>query len=396
MACSLSVLFATLPLLGTVLAAQVFIVPSKTQCSIPANCYTLQEFAVYQDNTTLDSTTTIAFMAGRHILYYPLTICNVENLILMDFGKKFLNSDVFSTINCGPRKSRIAFVNITNLYIEGLTVNDCGVGIGEKLSRGVYLNFPRTQFTFSPRLKVAVFIVNTRTLLIRNITIHRSDGYGLYVVNAISNTFIQYSNFDQNNYLAAHIFCWNSALAGGGNIHCRGGNVYFLYVDPVECLSPANYSLTIEKSTFSQGLDLSESFGSGLTIILSQASYGVHVRISNIELALNRAWLGANLDLRVQNIVVNSSFLLERCNSYGANALYSPTDYVSKLNLIGDGGGVHFLHGFIGKKIEDASQCDDNFQQEDQLILRETVLTIKDSVFQLCQRWIRWTITVLY
>lgn len=372
---------ATLSLFGAAMAVQVFVVPNKAQCKL-SNCYTLQDFAVFLDNNTLDSTTTIAFMAGGHFLRYPLTIHDVENLILMDYGRKFLNANVFSTIVCGPIKSGISFVNVTNLYIEGLTINDCGARIREKLSHDVYFNFPDMQFTFSPRLKVALFFINIRLLLIKNITILRSDGYGLLAVNALSNIVLQFSKFDQNNYLADHQFCWNSALSGGGNIHCRGGNAFFLYVDPSECSLPRNYSLNISNTTFSRGLDLFEIYGSGLTILLSQASYGVHVQISNVELALNRAQRGANMDLRVQNTVVNSSFFIEKCNSFGANAGYYPRTYLDKLNSIGNAGGLHFLHGFIGKKGHSALQCKTDIVQADQVVLYETVLLIESSIFQ--------------
>ena len=375
-------ILATLSLFGAAMAAQVFIVPSKAQCKL-SNCYTLQEFAVFQDNNTLDSTTTITFMVGSHILRYPLTIHDVEYLILMDYGRKFLNSEAFSTIVCGPIKSRISFVNVTNLYIEGLTINDCGARIGEKLSHIAYFNFPKTQFTFSPRLKVSLFFINIRYLLIKNITIHRSDGYALLALNALSYTVLQFSNFDQSNYLADHRFCWSSALAGGGNVNCRGGNAFFLYVDPSECSLPRNYSLNISNTKFSRGLDLFETYGSGLTIILSQASYGVHVRIQNVELALNRARRGANLDLRVQNTVVNSSFFIERCNSFGANAGYYPRGDINIRNSIGDAGGLHFLHGFIGRKGHSGLQCEVDVMQEDQLVLYETVLLIQNSIFRL-------------
>ena len=355
------------------------------------NCFTLDDYTVYSARNSTISNTTIIFFRGEHSLSRNLSFRNINNLMLLGYAR----TSVISCMEGIATGSTIAFVNITNMTINGLNITNCGTEIGEQLSSDAMFLQTRSVHIFDERLKVAIFLINIRSPTIVSTIIERSVGYGLLAVNVLGNSIIYDSVFAENNYRTNTTKCWNATLTTDTAIECQGGNALFLFTDTRECLPPVNFTLTIISSVFARGLDLATGqysykyIGSsgGLGVILSQLDYGVKVDIINVLSILNTAKRGANLYIRIHNTVINSSIHIMRCLSTGGNVLYRPLTTESFFDTFGNFAGLYFIHGVVDNSQIVTGKCEGTEQQqmnqtEKGLRIHEEVLTIEDSKFK--------------
>ena len=74
------------------------------------------------------------------------------------------------------------FMNVTMLYISGLTFNNCGLQVSSHYLEDFVLMHDR--FSHSA-LYAAIFMANVDNLLIINVNIFHSQGYGISILEVI-------------------------------------------------------------------------------------------------------------------------------------------------------------------------------------------------------------------
>ena len=266
----------------------------------------LGENAPYSVNT---SNMTIHFLPGTHtvkdIAPTSAVVHNVSNLTLS--GSCSNTGDCSpATVKCSKNFSFI-FTDVSNLQISNIVFIECGAVVPRKISDYVYnIWLPlqantRASFQLKHGTKAALAFGNIHSLILRNVTVMKSRGYGILGLNLLGNSTIVNSQFLQNNYQTRFLpHCNNSSLkANNMNVAtCEGGNAMFLFYDNIPSCPKTNstyphYSLAIYNSTFAHGIDLSTKIhplqggASGIIAIMSQRTYYLSVGLHNISLFEN-------------------------------------------------------------------------------------------------------------
>ena len=300
-------------------AAARFIISSSAQwnctdsiideeCMIPLS----KLYDSNQDPLELSSNSTITFLSGVHLLNSNILIRDVEDLTI--------TFQMDSQLHCDSRGS-IAFVNISNLQIHSLTMTNCGAKISEDLAHETIYVQTHSILKIKNGVKAAIFAANIKNFQMDNARINGSHGYGFLGINIIGNSFFTGTLINSSNTNSLTDYCGNPRLRPSQAARCHGGNALFVYNDYPSCPdSRESYSLTIESSAFSYGLDLTKNFrryisqGYGLGIVISQIYYNVHMELINSTFSDNVAKShGSNLFIRLIFSETNSNVSIQNC-----------------------------------------------------------------------------------
>ena len=201
---ALQVLTVLVTLLSLCHAIQTeyFVKPNDSTPCPGLPCHTLSH---YMKNTTqyFASNTRISFLPGVHevdkssILY----IKNVSNFIITGYN---VSSTHATKVVC-RRPAVLAFFNIVNLVIKHLSIVYCG-------------------FPLEYEESVAVYLVDITSLVLSNISVENSTGYGIMGINILWKSSVSHSRFMFNNY-----YTLTSTNCSYGLGSCEGGNMYLLY-----------------------------------------------------------------------------------------------------------------------------------------------------------------------
>jgi len=219
--------------------------------------------------------------------------------------------------------SNIVFLNC-GLEVRGDLKGDIA-GLTSRLYSYVQVRFPE--------IYVALLFVECSSVVLKNVRVMESYGYGLMgwnMMEAKLNSCQFYHNY------------WR--IQDSNFNHTRqeikaGGNVFFLYNRKNDNLHVHRTSalLTILHSEFAHGRSLYVSHpfdkGTGLGIIIrSLTSFGTHrITVYNCSMHNNTSSSdGANMVLYTWNFHVNLSVLIDDCKFYGGNSS-------------SDGGGFAFI-----------------------------------------------------
>ena len=180
-------------------------------------------------------------------------------------------------------------------------------------------------YIFFVGTKATLFIFN---LVIDGLYVNNSDGYGLFIMNALGRSSISNSQFSYSNHCALHYHQYNPEYCDARHIpnitSCTGGNLVVLFQDePFGCpdIQLPEYVLQIANSTFSYGINLDYFIvedappdyiynAGGLSIFTGQITYSLQVYVHNIVSSDNIAHSGANAvvyihDLKGVDVVVH-------------------------------------------------------------------------------------------
>ena len=237
------------------------------------------------------SNTTVHFLQGTHtVTGIALTTAVVHNVSNLTLKGTCSNTGHCSpaTVKCDGTFSFI-FTDVTCLQISSIAFIECGAVVPRRLSDFVYSIWPplqgKTSGTFQLKhgTKAALAFGNIHSLILTNVTIMKSWGYGILGLNLLGNSIIVNSQFLQNNYQTRFMpQCSNFSLkAKNMNVAtCEGGNAMFFFYDnkhscPETTSTYPRYSLKVYNSIFAHGIDLSSEINpqqggaSGIIVIMS-------------------------------------------------------------------------------------------------------------------------------
>ena len=342
-------ILGSLPLIMSQYIHSYYVTPNISTTPCPKN-QTCLEFTTYVQNSSyfFQSNTKFIFLSGIHYfdLGDMLLIQDKENISLVgsdnltqhtvaekvhEYGFNPIGDDVTviflesSTKIVCTHLSGFAFSNISNLMFTNLTIANCGQ------------YFPLSSYNSSIHLEMVY------NLLMDGVSIQNSTGYGLYGKNVFGLSQITGSSFIGNNqvskdFLIGEIFInckgeQETSYICQENIVCTasyGGNIMFYCDDSY--VSSGMHQLDISHTLFTLGIDTSSSnWGSGLSIVLTQNSYGVAISVSNSVSYRNQAFVGANFNL-YSSLVSSNISLINFFSSYAGVSILIPS-YVDALPL---------------------------------------------------------------
>ena len=316
-------------------------------------CLTLEECAEDTGNC-FTSDTTLQFLPGNHILNMTgfVEIWNVSNMALVGVdsytpGFKGLPEPV-SRIVCNGSElwnSGLAIINATNLRIESLSFSKCGT-YTELLDDELLNVRGKSVFKMGVGLKAAVFMVSIHALVIVNITVEKSFGYGLLGLNVLGGA-VYGASFTENNLYTYHDSnCFMLAGDYCDTFRCIGGNFLLVFEDysSMDCLD-TTYKFEIWNSSFLHGVSVCDMItgslqaAGGLGVLFGQSSFGAEVDIHDVHIEGNTAPRGGNVHVEFFNYVNGSSVILQRAYIGYGNAEY-PIPYNA-------GGGIYLRYGIL-------------------------------------------------
>ena len=333
----------------------VTIAPSCYNVST-GNCFTLKN-CLLSLSSCFASHSVIEFYPGDHFterLREFAVIRDKQNLTLkvksgVDSGSGASLANIYCSKPIG-----FAFFNISFLNIVGIGFHGCGFPISTSLYDEANTLQTMTYYYYFEGTKMALFLVNTFNTHINNIHVNDSDGYGLFIINALGSSSISHSHFSYNNFRALRYHQHNPGYCDPGHnlpnvTNCTGGNLVVLFQDEARCNWPfqQEYVLLITHSTFSYGVNLDYVSSDpppyyvynagGVSVFTGQVSYSITVQIDNIVAHNNIGHNGANTVICIHDLkgidtlinIENSYFINGNSDlKFSANVAYAGGLYV--------------------------------------------------------------------
>ena len=290
----------------------VAILLSSTNCTSLGSCFTLAR-CLENTGACLTNNSVVTFSAGDHFtkgLNNFITIRRRQNLTLKVEHSTIGHVTALANIYCLSQRMALSFLEMEEFTIIGLGFHNCGAPIPRSLYGEARNRQTRTYYYFFEETKTALFMVNIFNLVIDNLHVNNSDGYGLFVINALGRSSVSNSQFTYNNYRALRYHHYNPEYCDArympNIMKCTGGNLVILFQDePNWCYSRLPvYTLQVLNSTFSYGVNLDYHMqdappyyiynAGGLSIFTGQFTYSLHVSVHNIVATNNVAHSGAN------------------------------------------------------------------------------------------------------
>ena len=273
-------------------------VDDPTECSALTqrfNCSACQPLSLYVQNASkyLTSNVEMVFMEGSHCLPPPphgapvVNLTGVSNFTMKGLGDIFYNSSEEGavqpssviTCSCSQNKSGILFYKSNAIYIENLTIEDCGAKV-------VFVNL----HTFST--ESALLFFDSYDIELIRLRMNRNLEYGMFAEQVSGNFTISNSAF---------LRCLAVPISKTTNI---GTNVLIIYRN----YNHRRTSLLIEHSWFLYNGGHKSKRASGLSIFISRPE--VRVRIDYIKAMYN---IGGNVGINVEDytssITINNSII---------------------------------------------------------------------------------------
>ena len=300
---------------------------------------------------------TLLLAAGRYTLPQDST-CVVRDLSHLVIRGE---AEGGSVIACTPGllSSNLIFLNITNLTLQGVSIEDCGHVVPPSLPP--YVN--NTPFYLHPTQKAAVVMALVADLRLADFVMTRSYGFGVIGVNLQGDAELHNVTVtDTNNY--RHPLCHGNET----DMSCSGSGIVLMYSDPTSedqfTLSDTTFTVSKSSITHNQNevpislfvpvfLTIRGSFqlerllltgATGLGIYCGQRNYDVDVRLLNSSISRNTGYAsglaffvfntirGVSVDVRGCTLERNEGFELAR----GGGLLMLVINYVSELDSFPD------------------------------------------------------------
>ena len=314
-------------------------------CQANITCRSIWE---YSENATnyFTSNTTVYFLPGVHSINktMALLVSNVSNISLKSY-----DSQQPIEIQCNGNAA-FHFMNITNLSITNMQFIGCSFKDLELIGDNYFHSSSISALRFD----------DIDSLVLINVQVRHSYGYGVFAVNVLGKSVISGCRFYMNkrreiNEIKKFIVIRKGEPTINGST-AAGGNALFIYTNPYAIIEPY-HALHISKSEFAHGIGKNKwriyfNYGiipmydaatlggvGGLGILLYQGeyvknliqppSYNLAIYISKCSFYNNTAPFGANM------------FLFR--NSYGN---YATTVYVNNCTFHSgiansEGGGLY-------------------------------------------------------
>ena len=259
-----------------------------------SKCRTLDWYS-HNVDTSFTSDTQMVFLTGGHSLKTFVQVLNCHNFIMTGNQSRMLHtsngpSQPASRILCNEQSNGgLLFVNSSEISIQNLVFLNCS---------------GQAKFTnFSPR--VALSFDRVMDIMLYQVVINNTKGFGLYLTNVFGNISVKESAF-----MNAH-----------GDNETHGGNARFWFDHNLET------DFEIYNCLFLYGRDPHDyRNATGLQFFIY--SRGVHVTMLNIVARGNRGYQGGNIALtlvdfgsNVSTVTINNSKIVEGQAQRGGSAL---------------------------------------------------------------------------
>ena len=320
------------------------------------NC-TSDQVAVGDALENLNSNTILRFIPGVHVLQIPSINSGFENVSLI--------GDSHNTIISCEEGAGLAFVDVTGLTIENITVHQCGIS-EENLSEALKIVKKRTHFFHEVQdsLNVSLLLGNCRDVTLRDVTVRNTTGVGLLGINVLGKSNFTRLNFSSNAYISDT--CLTAFTPR--NLHSRyegpiGGGAFLIYSDVLNLTENVTTKLVVDQSTFVNNKDCSIASivalylgqdyyssvtlrkmgyyigsGGGLSIILTQLNYGVAIYVASSQFQNNEGTHGAGAHVFTFHHTLRANVTIFNC-SFTGNGIPRSTSSNSGYHL-SSGGGV--------------------------------------------------------
>ena len=310
--------------------------PAFGECPQDEACLTLSEYLQNVSNF-LTSNTAIHFLPGNHTLsrsepnHDLLFAANVHDLSL--FGYSSRNT----ILNC-TEKLGFAITNAANIHISNITITNCGQVISGLLKTTKY------DFNIHENTTAALAFLGVSSLMLQNVQVVGSHGYGLFGVDVGGNSKLTNCTFSHNGWKQI-----DSSRLHSSTENPPGGNALFVYFRAIERLPSTElhrlqHTLTISHCKFAHGIDtisldsgklmsdqssLPISGGSGLGILSScrPLFHKIHIAHSVFHHNKSPYGLGANMLLlyhipnRFQGNLKYMNIFIDKCNIHDGEAI---------------------------------------------------------------------------
>ena len=304
---------------------------------------------------TVSSNATLYLDPGTHHIDQFTRVYGLHDVSIIGAGGG--GGRIEAVITCADTVG-LAFVKITNLTIQNVRIEGCGL-TGQNLTKtldllhGVVENF----FEVPSEATIAVLLGHVENLTMQHTVVTNTSGLGLVGINVIGTSYISQVNFTFN-IRPSNCTLFNNSIrepttdpvAVGERI---GGGAYFLYQD----YSPAyqnvyhdqQYSLNIDRTNFiknsectflvyvelsfrdSRALqEIGYTIGGagGLGLMLAQLHYGVEITTTSAMIQNNTAVFGSGVHVGIFSGVRNSHVIFGNCkfieNGVSNDMLISP------------------------------------------------------------------------
>ena len=275
---------------------------STSHCNTRQPCLTLSE---YVQNTShyFTSNSVLHFLSGNH------TISETTQVIVQDVQNiSLVGSAGHATVQCNGRLS-FTFWEVHNLQISSIGFIGCGLGVTGDLQYHVRTLFG---YQFPVKVHVALLFVECSSVVLENVTIMESYGYGLLGYNMIT-AELNHCLFHRN-YWRPQVDSKIQHPSPNLSEYKAGGNAIFILMETSNLVYnslPSFYTVTLKifHSEFAHGRNQFKSLnfesalnggGLGIHIALGNSAVAaVNITVYNCSMYNNTASVGANMFISI-------------------------------------------------------------------------------------------------
>ena len=319
--------------------------PAFGECPQDEVCLTLSEY-LQNVSDFLTSNTAIHFLPGNHALSRNepnpdfLFAANVHDLSL--FG----NSSQNTVLNC-TEKLGFAITNAVNIRIFNIMITNCGQMISGLLKATFYYEYQHN-FRIHENTTAALAFFRVSSLMLQNVQVVGSHGYGLFGVDVGGNSNLTNCTFSHNGWKQI-----DSSELHSNTANPPGGNALFAYPTLHSLLK--QQTLTISHCVFAHGIDTTSldseglmlhkfsyiiSGGSGLGILSTCSPGDLHIRIADSVFHHNKSPYGPGANMLLLYYRILSGYedslkyidiFIDTCNFHDGEALQGGGMFIGRI-----------------------------------------------------------------
>ena len=328
----------------------------KIEVYSAANSEVGNETNIDEALTNLSSNTVVYLAAGSHQV---TEFAIVRNLVNVTFIGEEVNNTI---ISCNDRLG-LAFINITDLRMESLTIDSCG--LLETYLKDIVDEINSTTMMFHHvfyDVGVSVVFGNIYNLVLTRVNVVNST-VGIMAINVLGNSSFDELRIENNNPLNGCKILRREEFISHD---VYGGGVLVLFSDSLNETDKmvTKVNLTISKSTFAnnsncggdsgistvyQSSITAQMFGytltggGGLSLFLAQFMYSVTITIVETDFTNNAGLYGGGLHIQHFHGSSDGNILLQNCSFVENGVIDATGDLYSSVGA----GGFVFLNTLL-------------------------------------------------
>ena len=279
---------------------------SSSSCSQPCGSV-VNGTSIDQALGNISSGDYLRLLPGCHCVRTFSVVKDVTNVSLIgdDGGVEIVQ------ITCAPGLG-LAFLNVTRLSFQRLTITGCGLNGSNAVSLNTAINTIVDLFIqLAEDINIALLIASCTNVVMDHVTIVNTNGIGLVGVNVAGQ-----SNFTNNVFSSNAGQNCKSTNARQPSSNTAGGGAQLMYVDYINQSSSSSSPvyLNIDNNTFSQnsycgietyveifyqyyqafrGVNYTVGAGGGLSFNLAQQGYPLFINVQRSSFKNNTATFGS-------------------------------------------------------------------------------------------------------